>query len=89
MSQQSALTSFFTAATPKQIAQNNERQWAMLRNDRRAQQALEKVSSAMHDEKLAEGRRKNDAKRACEYRAWHRVTKGRSHKQVSRSCMPL
>ena len=89
MSQQSVLTSFFAVATPEQIAQNNEREWAALRNDRKAQQAFKRVFSAMRDEKSAEDRRKNNAKRAREYRARHRVTKGQARKQVSRFCVPL
>ena len=67
MSQQSVLTAFFAIATPEQIAQNNEREWAALRNDKKADQAFNTVSAAISAEKFAENRHKNDAKRAREY----------------------
>lgn len=89
MSQQTILTAFFAIATPKQIARNNEREWAMLRNDKKPQQAFNKVSASMCAEKTAENRHKNDAKQAQEYRAQHRAAKKGSHKQVGRFCMHL
>ena len=54
MSQQSVLTAFFAIATPEQIAQNTEQQWAVLRNSKKAQKAFSKVSAAMRAEKWAE-----------------------------------
>ena len=69
MSQQTVLTTYFAVTTPEEIARNDERRWATLRNDRTAQQAFNKVSAAMRAEKSAEKQRKNDAKRACEYQA--------------------
>ena len=67
MSQQTVLTTYFTVATPEEIARNDERRWATLRNDRRAQQAFKKASTTMSAEKSTEKRCKNDAKRAREY----------------------
>ena len=67
MSQQSVLTAFFAIAMPEQIARNNEQEWEALCNDKKAEQAFNKVSAAISAEKFTENRRKNDAKRAHEY----------------------
>ena len=62
MSQQSVLTAFLAIATPEQMLQNKKQEWATLCNDKKAQQAFNKVSTSMHAEKTAENQHKNDAK---------------------------
>ncbi len=89
MSQQSVLTTFFSIATPEQIAQNDKQEWATLHNNEKTQQAFNKVYTAMCAEKSAERQCKNDAKWACEYWGQHRVAKRGSCEHVSRFCMLL
>lgn len=69
MSQQTDLHRFFAVATPEEIAQNDERDWALIHNEEKARQASARVSAALHAEKSTENRRKNDARQARKYRA--------------------
>jgi len=83
MSQQTALTDFFTVATAEEIARNNEHRLATYRNDYQAKQAFKEVSAALSAEELAEKLRKNAARRARKYQARLKAANKGPHKQVS------
>ena len=83
MSQQTDLHRFFAVATPEEITQNDERDWAIIHSEEKAWQASAKVFAALHAEKSTENRRKNDARRARKYRACCKAAKQGSRKLVS------
>ena len=62
MSQQSVLDTYFAIATPEQIAQCDEREWALLCNKSQVQKAFKGVSAVLRAEELANLQRKNSAK---------------------------
>ena len=64
---QSSLKTFFTAATPDQIAKNNEKMWAALCNEHKTKQAFQQVSAELHAEEIAERQCKSSVKQSCKY----------------------
>ena len=84
MSQQSVLGTYFAIATHEQIAQCDEREWALLHNKNQAQQTFKEVSAMLHAEELVDLQRKNSAKRSREYHAQPKASSMGSRKQVSK-----